>query len=113
MLLVVFLRASIMGKMQIIIAGVFFLAIVMTTMPGKLISRYKSITDDEVDIAEMGGAMAESAVTSTQSRKQLLRHSLIFTMKHPLFGVGPGMFEVADDAYMKALGLRGDLAGHA
>jgi O-antigen ligase len=106
MLLVVFLRAPIMGKMQIIIAGVFFLAIVMTTMPGKLISRYKSITDDEVDIAEMGGAMAESAVTSTQSRKQLLRHSLIFTMKHPLFGVGPGMFEVADDAYMKALGYR-------
>ena len=50
--------------------------------------------------------MAESAASSTQSRKQLLRHSLIFTMKHPLFGVGPGMFEVADDAYMKSMGLR-------
>ena len=106
MLLVVFVRASIMGKMQIILAGVFFMGIVVTTMPGKLISRYKSIADDEVDVAEMGGAMAESAASSTQSRKQLLRHSLIFTMKHPLFGVGPGMFEVADDAYMKAMGLR-------
>ena len=106
MLMVVFLRASIMGKMQLILAGVFLMGIVVTTMPGKLISRYKSIADDEIDVAEMGGAMAESAVSSTQSRKQLLRHSLIFTMKHPLFGVGPGMFEVADDAYMKSLGLR-------
>jgi O-antigen ligase len=27
-------------------------------------------------------------------------------MRHPLFGVGAGMFEVADDAYMKSLGYR-------
>jgi O-antigen ligase len=105
-LLVVFLRAPIMGKMQIILAGVFFMTIVLTTMPGKLISRYKTVADDEVDITEMGGAMAESAATSTASRKQLLRHSLILTMKHPLLGVGAGMFEVADDAYMKGLGFR-------
>ncbi|MCX6633204.1 MAG: hypothetical protein NTW28_36880, partial [Candidatus Solibacter sp.] len=32
-------------------------------------------------------------------------HSLIFTIRHPLFGVGPGMFAVADDAYMKASGF--------
>ena len=42
MLLVVFLRAPIMGKMQIILAGVLFLGIVLTTMPGRLISRYKT-----------------------------------------------------------------------
>ena len=36
----------------------------------------------------------------------LLRHSLIFTMQHPFFGVGPGMFPVADDAYSKGMGLR-------
>jgi hypothetical protein len=106
MLLVVFLRSSIMSKMQIIVAGVFFLTIVLTTMSGKLISRYKTVAEDEVDITEMGGAMAESAATSTQSRKQLLRHSLILTAKHPLFGVGVGMFEVAEDAYMKGLGFR-------
>jgi O-antigen ligase len=54
----------------------------------------------------MDAAMATSASASTQSRKQLLRHSLIFTIRHPLFGVGPGMFEVADDAYMRDLGFR-------
>ena len=105
MLLVVFFRAPVMGKMQIILAGILFLGIVLTTMPGKLISRYKTIADEEVDISEMGGAMAESATSSTQSRKVLLRHSLIFTIRHPLFGVGPGMFAVADDAYMKSIGF--------
>jgi hypothetical protein len=106
MLLVVFLRAPIMGKMQIMLAGILFLGIVMTTMPGKLIARYKSVAQDEVDDGEMDPGMAASAATSMQSRKQLLRHSLIFTMRHPLFGVGAGMFEVADDAYMKSLGYR-------
>jgi O-antigen ligase len=107
MLLVVFVRAQILGKMKIILAGVLFLGIVMTTMPGRLISRYKTtVNEDEAADGEMGDAMAESASTSTQSRKVLLRHSLIFTMKHPLFGVGPGMFEVADDAYMKSSGFR-------
>ncbi len=105
MLLVVFLRASIMGKPKIMMAGVLFMGVVLTTMPGTLISRYKTVADED-DAAEMGGAMAESAGASMQSRKLLLRHSLIFTIKHPLFGVGPGMFVVADDAYMKSLGLR-------
>lgn len=104
-LLVVFLRAPFIGKMKIILAGFLFLGIVMTTMPGKLIARYKTVAD-EVEDGEMDQAMRDSADASTQSRKQLLRHSLIFTIRNPLFGVGPGMFVVADDAYMKASGFR-------
>ena len=106
MLLVVFLRAEIMGKMKIILAGVLFLGIVMTTMPGRLIARYKSTVNEDDASDEMDYNMATSASSSTQSRKVLLRHSLIFTMRHPLFGVGPGMFPVADDEYMKASGFR-------
>jgi O-antigen ligase len=112
MVLIVFVRASIMGKMRIILAGVLFLGIVLTTMPGKLIARYKSVAEEETDTGEMDAAMATSANSSTQSRKVLLRHSLIFTIKHPLFGVGPGMFVVADDAYMKTLGyVKGNWLG--
>ena len=107
MVLIVFLRAPMQGKLKIIFAGVLFLGMVMTTMPGRLISRYKTVADDDAaEIGEMDAAMANSATASTQSRKELLRHSLIFTFRHPLFGVGPGMFEVADDAYMKSLGFR-------
>src|ERR1035437_6280995 len=105
-LLVVFLRASVMGKLKIIIAGVLFLSIVLTTMPGRLIARYKTVADEEADAGEMDPSMRASAVSSTASRKLLLKHSLIFTMQHPLLGVGPGMFEVADDAYSKTIGLR-------
>ena len=105
MVMVVFLRASMLGKVKIILAGVLFLGIVMTTMPGKLISRYKTVAEDE-GCRRNGRRHGDSAGTSTQSRKQLLRHSLIFTIQHPLFGVGPGMFVVADDAYMKTLGFR-------
>ena len=105
-LLVVFLRASVMGKLKIIIAGVLFLSIVLTTMPGRLIARFKTVADEEADDGEMDPSMRASAVSSTASRKQLLKHSLIFTMQHPLLGVGPGMFEVADDAYSKTIGLR-------
>src|ERR1039457_5560254 len=105
-LLVIFLRAPVMGKLKIILAGVLFLGIVLTTMPGRLIARYKTVAEDEADVTEMGGTMADSATSSTQSRKVLLRHSLIFTIRHPLFGVGAGMFSVADDAYSKQIGLR-------
>ncbi len=107
MVLIVFLRAPMLGKLKIIFAGVLFMGIVMTTMPGRLVSRYKTVADEDIsDTGEMDAAMATSASSSTQSRKELLRHSLIFTIRHPLFGVGPGMFEVADDAYMRALGFR-------
>jgi O-antigen ligase len=106
MLLVVFLRAPVMGKLKIIMACVVFLGIVLTTMPGKLIARYKTVAEEEADDGEMDPSMRASASSSTASRKQLLRHSLIFTIRHPLFGVGPGMFVVADDTYSKSIGLR-------
>jgi len=105
MLLVVFLRASFAGKIKIMLAGVLFLGIALTSMPGSLIARYKTLTDDDVDDVEMSAAVRDSANASTETRKQLLQHSLTFTVQNPLFGVGPGMFEVADDAYMKASGF--------
>jgi O-antigen ligase len=107
MIMVLFLRVPVMNKMQIIMAGVIFLGVVVTTMPGKLISRYKTtVNQGEADDGTMDDDMAASAHSSTQSRKQLLKYSLIFTMQHPLFGVGAGMFVVAEDAYVKTLGGR-------
>jgi O-antigen ligase len=103
---VVFLRASIMGKLKIILAGFLFMLMVTATMPGKLVARYKSVTDDEVDTTEMDTAMATSAIGSTESRKVLLRHSILFTIQHPIFGLGAGNFPLADDTYSKTLGMR-------
>ncbi|MCU1238516.1 MAG: O-antigen polymerase [Candidatus Solibacter sp.] len=107
MALIYFLRAPIMDKLKFIIGGIVLFAVLVGVMPGKLVARYRTTVDDDIeDTADMDGSMRESALTSTQSRKVLLRRSIMFTFKHPLFGVGPGMFPVADDEYSKSIGLR-------
>ena len=106
MALVYFLRASIMDKMKFIIGGVLIMGVLVGVMPGRLVARYKTTVDEDAeDIGDMDSGMKDSAISSTQSRKMLLRHSLIFTIRHPLFGVGPGMFPLADDDYSKSIGL--------
>jgi O-antigen ligase len=105
LMMFVFLRAPIMGKAQMVLASIFFIGLLLVTMPGSLISRYKTISSDEVDDEEMDEAMRSSAVSSSQSRKQLLKTSIKFTLMHPLFGVGPMMFAVADDAYAQSQGM--------
>ena len=48
----------------------------------------------------------QRAYDSTNARKDLLRKSIRYTFEHPLFGVGPGMFLVAEDAEARAAGRR-------
>jgi len=111
LLLVIFLRASIMGKVQIVMASVALAAILAVWMPGRLVARYKTLTDEET--VDVGGNsdMLTKAKGSTESRKILLRHSLIFTIRHPLTGVGAGMFAVADNAYSAGNGERSQWLG--
>jgi O-antigen ligase len=104
--LMIFLRGSIMAKMQIVLALILLTGLMFVAMPGKLISRYRTIAEDQMDDDEMDAYMRDSALGSTQSRKALLKNSLLFTARHPLFGVGPGMFSVADNAEAMANGLR-------
>jgi O-antigen ligase len=108
MVLVYFLRANVLDKMKFIIAGAVITALLIGLMPGKLVARYKTTVDDDVadDGGEMDSYMRDSAISSTESRKVLLKRSLLFTIQHPLFGVGPGMFPVAEDAYAHSLGQR-------
>jgi O-antigen ligase len=103
--LFMFARASVMGKAQLVLGVVLLSGLVMVAMPGKLLSRYKMISEDSAD-DEMDAGMRESAIDSTESRKALLRSSIKFTLTHPLFGVGPGMFEVAENDEAIANGLR-------
>jgi len=43
----------------------------------------------------------QSAIESAALRKELLLSSLQLTLRHPLFGVGPGMFSVANASYVQ------------
>jgi len=43
----------------------------------------------------------QSAIESAELRKELLYSSLQLTLRHPLFGVGPGMFAVANASFVQ------------
>ena len=108
---VFFFRASVPDKMKLIIGCVVMVGLIVGTMPGKLVSRYKSTLEDDAGDDQMDATMRDSAASSTQSRKMLLKKSLLFTIRHPLFGVGVGMFEVADAAYSTQQGRKGQWLG--
>ena len=111
LILVVFLRASLMGRLKLIIGGFLLMAILIATMPGKLIRRYTTFSEESEPAVissdeDYDAALEASATSSTKTRRELLRKSIKFTIQHPLFGVGPGMFPVAEDSDAKANGKR-------
>lgn len=112
LVLTVFLRASVMDKLKLILVGCLVLGIVISLMPGKLLRRYTTFTgsdNEEIVVtndSDYDPDLEASATSSTESRRELLRKSIKFTLQHPLFGVGPGMFTVAEDADAKANGKR-------
>ena len=61
-------------------------------VPSATIGRLKLIDFDE---AQFQAGADVGAIESGMERKELLRVSLLQTIKHPLFGVGPGQFPVA------------------
>jgi O-antigen ligase len=114
-LVFLFVRASIAGKMKLLIACVMLAALAVVTLPGGLRARYQTFfSPEEPDVIESAtaddaaadSAMLSSALSSTASRKAMLVRSLVITAKHPLLGVGPGNFMVAEDASAKQLGRR-------
>jgi O-antigen ligase len=109
-LLCAFMRASMMGKLMLVVGVtlLFFGAFIAT--PGKLLHRYTTMSGSQEEMEYTGDeeydASMASAVTSSQARQYLLKESLKLTFRHPIFGVGPAMFPVAEDADAKARGLR-------
>jgi O-antigen ligase len=107
----VFMRAPIMGKLKLIVGGFLVLAVVIAIMPGKLLRRYTTFNEEQtveagLTTSDYDAALEGNAVNSTKQRQALLKTSLRFTIQHPLFGVGPGMFTVAEDADAKEQGKR-------
>jgi len=108
-----FIRGSVMEKMKMIVGGVVIMAIIVGLMPGRLLRRYTTLSEDTdtgfVADGDYDAGMAASAVSSTEARRFLLKKSIQYTFQHPLFGVGPGMFVVAEDADAVANGKHSGL----
>jgi O-antigen ligase len=110
-----FFRASAVDKVKLLVATGVLLALAVLTLPADLRARFQTFfSRDEPEAAQsMTGAdpaadsgMLESAIGSTNTRKAMLIRSLVVTLKHPLLGVGPGNFMVADNAMATAEGKR-------
>jgi O-Antigen ligase len=106
LLLCAFWRSSAGGKLKIVIGGAVLLMAIGVTTPKRLLSRFSTLSEEKGMVSYGVDQMDASAVASTDARMQLLRKSIKYTFQHPLFGVGPGMFVVAENADAIAAGLR-------
>jgi O-antigen ligase len=115
--IVFFLHVSLSSKLKLmtVTAGAVMLAAVI--VPDGLRSRYLTLFEPDEIIAPVeevgpsqneGGPSYEKAVGSSESRLGLLIASLKITLEHPLFGVGPAMFQVAESNLAQEQGQKGN-----
>jgi O-antigen ligase len=109
--MVVFFRASLGGKVKLIV-GLFLVVTLLTvTLPRSLKQRYlTTFQGTSVDISEIESReeaeLLQSAAASTTDRWNLLLTSLRYTIQHPVFGLGPGQFAPYTAEMAKLAGRR-------
>ncbi|MCC7174623.1 MAG: O-antigen ligase family protein [Bryobacterales bacterium] len=104
---------SFAGLLRLAGLGVLLAVVALALVPRELRERYLtffSAPDPEEERLVRSAreqAIYESAIGSSESRMQLLRDSLRFTLKNPILGVGIGMFAVAESEDAAERGRRG------
>jgi hypothetical protein len=109
-----FARASVVGKMKLMVSAAVLLILAVLILPGGLKARYQTFFNQDDSDTEAtswnqptnDSTMLGSAVASTNSRKDILIRSLVITLHHPMLGVGPGNFPVEENDMAKAEGKR-------
>lgn len=102
---VLFLHVPFLQKLLLGAIAVPTILVTLALLPQEAIYRYSTLysqagpdrilTDTEL-----------SAIGSTEARKYHLEQSIKLTLQHPVFGVGPGMFVVADAADSESRGIK-------
>ncbi len=108
---ILFLRASLKHKLQLAALGAVVLAGAASAVPDAAKERFFTyFKPKQLALADAALAVRveQDATSSARARWALLRDSVKLTLLHPVFGVGPGMFDVAQDLYSrKTRGVRG------
>jgi O-Antigen ligase len=104
MFMIYFFSVPPIRKLPLAIAAMIVVVASLVVASRGALDRYKSVFVDSNQIQDSGSSAELSAMESMHSRKQLFLSSLRLTFFHPLLGVGPGMFQVAD---AKAAGEKG------
>lgn len=106
-----FLQASKRTKVKMAVAAPLVLIALAVVVPSNLKQRYLTLfKSGESSLAEQGQMTTEekkeyiAATGSSEARFKLLKDSLIITLQHPIFGVGPGNFMVEQNNLAVARG---------
>jgi O-antigen ligase len=97
MFVVALWRAPAVMKFVMLIGALGLLVSSVILLPSTVRDRYLTFFNpsNEAVLSQDDYEYQLSAVESTRARRQLLKDSIDYTLKKPLFGVGPGMFSVA------------------
>lgn len=103
MFLLYFWRLPAVQKVAAVIAALLigFLAVARSSQSA--LDRYKTIFGNSEQTRYLTPS-EQSAIESAEVRKGVLQASLRMTLRHPLLGVGPGMFQVANAKDMEEQG---------
>jgi O-antigen ligase len=92
------LRASASQRIVVLVCGIVLAMAVPVLLPAATLAR----------LASLFGGQHEEAQESEDSRSYLFRQSVIFTLQHPLFGVGPEQFSNFEGKTRTAQGQIGE-----
>lgn len=98
-----FFQASTTTKVKLMFLGFVLALAAAVALPEDLKVRYKTLFLDDSRMVRVG-MVDVSAAASAESRLLLLKQSLRMTLKNPLFGVGPGVFQAVASAEAEAEG---------
>jgi len=93
-----FLPLPLAQKIAAGICAVILAVIAIVWSPSSALDRYRSMFVSSEESQYLTGS-EQSAIESMELRKELLLSSLQLTLRHPLMGVGPGMFATANADY--------------
>ncbi len=93
-------RATSRQRMTIALAAVMLAAVAPALLPGSVLSRLSSLFGEKNN-------ETRDADESSAQRQYLLKQSLLYTIQHPVFGVGPGQFPNYEGGQQAREGKRG------
>lgn len=94
------------AKLKLLLAMVPLSVIFVAMIPEEAAQRYITAFKQQETLGDSATALQQSALASTESRKELFRQSLELTMENPLVGVGIGTFAAANAAKSGEIGQR-------
>ena len=99
----------IFGKHKVVMVAVVCVAgmVAIVVVPAAAFHRISLLVNDDTPLTQSD----LSATASRTQRLELLRQSLVFTVTHPVFGVGPGQFPVAVNGEDEKQGKRAPWLG--